>query len=95
MRPAAPCKLFALCIGYWNCLWRLRKAVPDLFEQAEAVSNAERANLCAHGAHGGILRFSFWSRKPHLSTDNARLSGRRQPVRSSLLFGVPSVTRWL
>jgi hypothetical protein len=71
VRTAAPREFFPLCVGYWDCLWRLREAIPDFLEQAQPVRDSERSDIRAYGAHDRILHFSFRSCKLRLSTGNA------------------------
>ncbi len=69
MCPTTPCKFLTLSVSHWDCLGRFDKAIPDLLEEPQPISNAERLDLLANGAHGRILHFSFRVRKSHVSTD--------------------------
>ena len=86
MRTTSPREFSPLCIGDWDCLWRLREAIPDFLEQAQPVRDSERSDLRAHGAHARILHFSFRSCKLRLSTDNAQLHRRPKAVRCKLML---------
>jgi hypothetical protein len=71
-----PRELLALSICHRNRIRRVDQAVPDLFEELQAIGDAERLDFLAYRAHGRILRFSLRDRNRHASTDNATLTGR-------------------
>lgn len=58
MCPPTPCKFLALSVSHWDRLGRFDKAVPDLFQEVQPISHAQRLDLLANGTHGPILHFS-------------------------------------
>ena len=96
MRTPPPVKFPALGVGHRYRVGCLDEAVPEFFEEPQPIGNAQRLDLLADGAHGGILRFSFCNGKVHVSTHNAAVTGRgeqREPRSGGLRSYGPPLSR--